>query len=413
MLLEKIELENIKCFKNLTLDFQKEDGSTAKWVTLLGENGCGKTTALQMMALILSCGDIDRWFMYSTPWQRYPDKVGKITAYPDSHRDANTIEYTLDIFSIIPSKRTKEWGFNNIDTFIDAFSAGYGSHRVLEITAPDPAKLEKYTKEDNYNTLFSPGSLDTIGQWIHNLDYKVLKSQDETAKKRLDIGIKCVNSLLEDGVKYDSVSNDLEIMFDSFGSKVPISGLSEGYKSILALFGDLVWRMIQAFPTSDKPTEEEGVVLIDELDIHLHPKWQREIPEMLRKAFPNIQFIVATHSPIIAAGAGADAVTLKLEMHDDAVVAKRIEGMAYMDFDSAFTNPAIGMPSEFLNSDTENTIELYDQLRQKGNARTPKEELEYQSLAKIVNIARPIGGPAEPGSLQYRLEQYLDKVLPK
>ena len=92
--------------------------------------------------------------------------------------------------------------------------------------------------------------------------------------------------------------------------------MSDGYRSVLALSGDLVWRLIVGFPRQEQLLVEgkEGVVLIDELDIHLHPIWQRDIALWLRKQFPKLQFIVATHSPFIAAGAGQQALMLKFSL---------------------------------------------------------------------------------------------------
>ena len=116
--------------------------------------------------------------------------------------------------------------------------------------------------------------------------------------------------MLPEEAKFDSVTAEGRIVFDIGGQKIPTICLSDGYRSILALAGDLIWRLILAFPDSSDPLRECGVVLIDELDIHLHPKWQRQVGKVLRQTFPKQQFLVATHSPLVAAGAGEDALTL-------------------------------------------------------------------------------------------------------
>jgi len=76
--------------------------------------------------------------------------------------------------------------------------------------------------------------------------------------------------------------------------------LSDGYRSMLSLSIDLLRWLTKAFPHQPNLMDCPGVVLIDELDTHLHPKWQREIGFWLREKFPNIQFIVGTHSPFLA-----------------------------------------------------------------------------------------------------------------
>src|SRR5882724_1781875 len=85
------------------------------------------------------------------------------------------------------------------------------------------------------------------------------------------------------------------------GNNEPISvqDLSDGYRSMLALSIDVLRWLIQAFPYDPDPFPRPGVVLIDELDAHLHPSWQQTIGFWLREKFPKIQFILATHSPLV------------------------------------------------------------------------------------------------------------------
>jgi hypothetical protein len=81
---------------------------------------------------------------------------------------------------------------------------------------------------------------------------------------------------------------------------VPLEELSLGYRTMFALSVDLTWRLFNAFPDSLEPVNESAIVLIDEVDLHLHPRWQREIARRLMSQFQNIQFIATTHSPITA-----------------------------------------------------------------------------------------------------------------
>ena len=83
-------------------------------------------------------------------------------------------------------------------------------------------------------------------------------------------------------------------------TQILFQDLSDGYRSMLALSIDLLRWLVKAFPEHPDPLQCSGVVLIDELDTHLHPSWQRTIGHWMRAKFPNIQFIIATHSPFIA-----------------------------------------------------------------------------------------------------------------
>lgn len=91
----------------------------------------------------------------------------------------------------------------------------------------------------------------------------------------------------------------LRLMVDKAGVSLDLSQLSDGERSFLALICDLGRRLALANPMLEQPLHGAGVVLIDELELHLHPKWQREVSEKLRATFPNIQFIATTHSPFV------------------------------------------------------------------------------------------------------------------
>ncbi len=108
-------------------------------------------------------------------------------------------------------------------------------------------------------------------------------------------------------------------------SWLPLSNLSDGYRSIVRLTADIAYRAIKLNPHlgADVLRETEGVVLIDEIDMHLHPKWQREIVENLKLTFPKIQFIATTHSPFIVQSLKADEVFNldgnKIDQHPDSM----------------------------------------------------------------------------------------------
>lgn len=93
--------------------------------------------------------------------------------------------------------------------------------------------------------------------------------------------------------------NPLRLTVDKGGVTFDLSQLSDGERSFLAMVCDLGRRLALANPSLDDPLHGAGVVLIDELELHLHPRWQREVTEKLRRTFPNIQFIATTHSPFV------------------------------------------------------------------------------------------------------------------
>ncbi len=94
------------------------------------------------------------------------------------------------------------------------------------------------------------------------------------------------------------------------GVTLSLTQLSEGEKNLLALVGDIARRMAIADPTADDPLQTEAVILIDEIELHLHPAWQRRVLPRLRAAFPRSQFIVTTHSPQVVASVPAESVVV-------------------------------------------------------------------------------------------------------
>lgn len=103
---------------------------------------------------------------------------------------------------------------------------------------------------------------------------------------------------------YDVNHQELRLELDT-GELVPFSQLSDGYRNLVAMVADITWRASQLNPHhgADAARKATGVVLIDELELHLHPAWQRRVIDDLLATFPNLQFVATTHSPQIIASA--------------------------------------------------------------------------------------------------------------
>jgi hypothetical protein len=441
MWVEELRLENIRCFEGETLKFTNESNNPYPWVTFLSENGGGKSSALQSLALLLA-GPEGAQKLLPRPlgWLRDESKVGKISIR--IHQDENdpgqhgskkkrhafgysysltgtrhlTINHKLYTEpSIVPAGQSiltwlRENAFPSKGT--GWFAVGYGAFRRLtrssQVIVPS---LEPQARFTNFMTQFDEQEpLSVFERWLVYLDYRIAKSNDSIAKRQKQIGIEAVNKLLPEEASFDSVSPEGRILFEIGGQKVPTIALSDGYRSILALAGDLVWRMLLAFPASDDPLKELGVVLIDELDIHLHPVWQRDVAGILRETFPRIQFFVATHSPLVAAGAGEDALTLRFQFHAGATRVEGVQNVSSLDVNRILQSEAFGLVSPYAPQ-TQRKIERYDELIRKDGRRSKSEENEFQGLLEFMREARPLGGPPEPGSLQDRIDSFLAETL--
>lgn len=438
MWIEELSLENIKCFEKVTLKFGDKH-APKKWVTLLSENGSGKTTILQAIALMLA-GPESASQLLPRPigWLKSEGSAGKISAR--LHKDSNdsgsfgvdkkrtAFGYSLHVSGKEPlTIRNKPYTTPGIHESPDKvlgwlrqnafspqsdgwFAVGYGAFRRLtrshQVIVPS---LESPTRYTNFLTQFSEQEgLSAFEQWMIYLDYREAKEQDKNAKAQKEMGVSAINELLPSGVRFDSIDIEGRILFDVNGSKVSTVALSDGYRSVLALAGDLVWRMITAFPKSASPLAEKGIVLIDELDIHLHPVWQRYIAGWLRKQFPNIQFIVTTHSPMVAAGAGEDALTLKVQ-HDAAAVLPITQSLFAMDVDDILKSEAFGLLSTF-TPDTQQKLDRLSILQTKIEQLTADEAKEQRQLQLFVHKNNPYGIEELPSNLELKIEQYLKKA---
>jgi hypothetical protein len=241
------------------------------------------------------------------------------------------------------------------------------------------------------------------------LDYRIHKANDTKAQGQKDLGIQAINRVLPAGAKFHKVTAEGRIIFKIGNEEVPTIALSDGYRSVLALAGDLIWRLLLAFPHSHDALKEHGVVLIDELDIHLHPVWQRQLPGILRDVFPNLQFFVATHSPLVAAGAGEDALTFRFDFKDGKSQVQKTRNVASMRVEHVLRSEAFGLVSPY-SPQTQGKIDRYDSLRKKKHRSKP-EEKELLSLYDFMGETQPIGGPPEPGSLDEKGDVFLRKNL--
>lgn len=118
-------------------------------------------------------------------------------------------------------------------------------------------------------------------------------------QRHLDFVNHAIETLVPDvkNLKVDRRSGKAQLLVENFENEVNITQLSQGQKTLVALTGDLARRLVTLNPESDNPLHCHGIVVIDEIELHLHPKWQQEILTGLQRTFPNLQFIVTTHSP--------------------------------------------------------------------------------------------------------------------
>jgi hypothetical protein len=464
MWLKTVKLENVKCFAETTLNFSRDGRGSPpepyRWITLLGENGVGKSTLLQSIALLLAGPEAAKELLpRPTGWLRDQSKPAKLTAEinqepgDEGHYGSPEMPWYRRKFSysyyisgdnevqvpLTGRRRKKQETYTEpavieestnilswlrLNAFASGnkgwFAAGYGAFRRLtrtsQILIP---RMESLTRTSNFVTQFNEDSpLSFFERWMVYLDYRQAKDGDDEQTRRMrTIGERAVTALLPRDVRIAEVTKDGLVNFRIDGRIVPTVGLSDGFRSVIALAGDLIWRLMQSFPDMEDPTQAKGVVLVDELDIHLHPIWQRDIALWLSKTFPKLQFVVATHSPIVAIGAGEDALTIRFELNETTgeVVAEPVNDIFLYDVDQALMSPAFKLVSTY-SPQIQEKIDKYHQLRLRLTTADRISNTDQMLLNELTELMRRInlgGEPPAPGSLQDRITRFLEGNLPQ
>jgi hypothetical protein len=157
--------------------------------------------------------------------------------------------------------------------------------------------------------------LDDVKDWLLSLDYWLRRQPAGASTHRMTDFREGLFELLAEitrtpGLKFDRVDAESNrVLVAADGLSIPMEGMSQGTASLLGWLGVLVRRLLQVRGGGGDPLERPALVLIDELDAHMHPAWQQVVVARLAERFPNIQFIATTHSPLVVAGLTADQVT--------------------------------------------------------------------------------------------------------
>ncbi len=337
MYIERVVLNNIKGFENADLDFSGNDGRHNGWAVITGDNGSGKTALLKSICMALLGPDDSRVLLADTRgWVTEGKDAGSISVevkpYKEYDRTAKGGSPVQNTFwaEIGFSREGNAWGISSVDVYRNKkkgafngpwspgtqgwFSLGYGPFRRLYGSSPDAQRLMVIPgRVPRFATLFKEdATLAECEQWVKQLNYKKLEQQ-ESEKAALETLLELLNdNFLRQGMAVSEVNSEGIWLKDLAGRRMPLSDMSEGYRSALAMLIDIFRHMVDVYGTADLTQRSEdgtiyidrpGVVIIDEVDSHLHPAWQREIGFWLKRHFPLVQFIVTTHSPLVCQAA--------------------------------------------------------------------------------------------------------------
>lgn len=363
MYIKTLQLENVRSFTDLSFDLERPDGTFAGWTVFVGGNSSGKSTILRSAALALigpeaggrltgtsvgwiHTGQTKASAVLKMKWDREHDKFKKGGANPGEQFEAGVrwlIEKKGDEVPQFKSVDKRNLNGGRIQTpergpwspnSFGWFSAGYGPMRRLTGSSSDAMRYSiSKEAESRFVTLFrEDAALSESEEWLRRMHARSLESSsDEISKVLAGVQALMGDGLLPHGMKISRITVDHVFVKDGRDVELPMRDISDGCRSIYATILDLVHGLYEVygvdglFETDDQSrvvVGRPGIVIIDEIEAHLHPSWQRDIPEWLKTHFPKIQFLVSTHSPLIAQAADPNGLFILPLQADDAQIAR-------------------------------------------------------------------------------------------
>lgn len=328
MIIQELELQNFRRFQSLSVDFNPE------LTVIVARNGQGKTSVLDGITIALGTfvGAFDlgkaKHIEKSDPRLarigdqpegegQYPVKVKAVFKQPDitlhreltgpknktTIRDAHAIsEYGAHLQQLVRA------GWQEPLPLVSYYGAGrlWKTHKNM-----GRKQVVSASRTMGYEDCLSPASnFVQCQQWVAKATLAYLQEQSMPNEQRPSVGMGdrlaaiqgAVNHVLAEEGWSDfaySLSHEELTMFNQDSGRLPVSMLSDGVRAMVSMVADIAFRCVRlnGYLGKDAAKKTQGIVLIDEVDIHLHPAWQQRVIRTLREAFPLLQFIVTTHSP--------------------------------------------------------------------------------------------------------------------
>lgn len=337
----------------------------AKEVYLLGENGDGKSLVLMALHLAFNGREIDK----NTNFE-YTGKIKEIIKANSSARlnarDTDGTKYGGE--KIVHLKNFYAFGVHRGRYSSDKYEQ-YGFMSLYD------ADLQLYSPERLMNQTF-------LLEMEKRLDSQNMIGEEKDLPNWIPLKTiqNLFQELLESNVEIDVSAKGVK--FKEKGFELSFSQLSEGYKNIMVWVSDLIYRFQQSQPKISRLEDFKGVVLLDEIELHLHPIWQRRIIGQLRTFFPNIQFVFTTHSPTIIQGASEEAVIYRIYRNPKTGKTSSSEAYFKKDLDHLMlntlaTSPLFGLEDARVSEKAENVDTSASYIQSKIRERVD-EELKRQ-----------------------------------
>ena len=348
MYLESLKIDRFRAFRHTEARFRypdSEDSIPLKYPNvnlLLGNNGMGKSATLKAAAIALMSPIIG-----STGYRPYSlvrqemgvasadaeiearvvlsaqDSVGGLQSEPYLQRLGARVSRLHTTETCEPSGKPTDpvWEDMYEDSSPAFFFVGYGVSRTVESPEKMDTSLRRRSRHLRYERvagLFEEQTtLTPLVSWLPGLQSLNPVRYQEVAT--------LLGRLLPEGTSFGGREGREDCLFHHRGLDVRFDALSDGFRAYIGWIGDLLYHMCLCCPHGEKLVDHRGVVMIDEVDLHLHPEWQLVVLPTISQALPKLQFLCTTHSPIVAGTVESANLHLVLPDGDTASVLSRPE----------------------------------------------------------------------------------------
>lgn len=449
MYLSNLKLENIKCFKDLNLDFNI-DSETPEWTMILGDNSSGKSSILKAIAIgLCNLMDAESFVNYkNSDFKSDKTFTGEYINKFSEIKDLDKDPILKDIRSMNPQlvpkycqkglisiKLSNEKDYINVETPVIShnkvieriitqtfntniqtnnptelavhtgrfFACGYGPTRNIVGSFRFGDEIKNFSQKEAFKTLFSNkselGKLETYLLGAYKKSPERYNRIIQVLKQVFDLKESENIDVRTDGIYVDG----------AWGKEEKLENLGEGYKTTAAWLLDLFgWALLAE--KIGEAEQLEGIILIDELEQHLHPKWQRKIVKKLKDAFPKVQFITTTHSPLVAAGVtdieNARIIVCGNDGTVESIKPKEIKGYRA---DQILTHRIFDLETT-VDLDTEETMKKLNDLYMNGDLTEQEEKTKKELETKLNSILPELGETQKIRDEQSKLRKLIDKL---
>jgi uncharacterized protein (TIGR02646 family) len=350
-----IEIRNFKIFKHLKIELNLRENQKP-WLILLGENGTGKSSILQAATLaLMSEEQRSAYGLHAAHFLRHKSRAGYIRVHLAGYRKPFELRF-----------RRGNDRFESNNNKLHTLLFSYGGTRLLPSSGYRRADVDGYARVGNLFNSFLP--LADAKSWLISLRDKPFEYSARAIKQLLQH--EGEGELKRQRGKKASV----KLFFNSLQTSSTLEQLSGGYQSVVALAADIMQVMLTHW---DAVEDSEGIVLIDEVDAHLHPRWRIEIIELLRKVFPRVQFILTTHDPLCLVGTlPGEVYILRRDLHTKQILVQQKDVPRGLTADQVLTGFWFGLSSTV----DDDTLRLLDEHRNLMRSGVPANDLRRQEL---------------------------------